>query len=78
MWRQISRLISLSCAVVSSFCSSGLRPRLPLTRPFLPLAAKRWQMSNTPVWLSPTWARLAKGSIQLRWMEGQGEGAIAA
>ena len=27
--------------------------------PFLPLAAKRLQMSNTPVWLSPTWAAIA-------------------
>src|SRR5690348_10256816 len=36
-----------------------LAATLAATRPFLPLASKRWQMSNTPVWLSPTWAPMA-------------------
>ena len=35
-------------------CSSGLRPRGLLTSPFAPSAAKRWQVSITPVRLSPT------------------------
>jgi hypothetical protein len=59
VWRQISSCTSASCAGFSKRCSSGLRPRGLLTSPFAPSAAKRWQISSTPVRLSPTSAAIA-------------------
>jgi len=37
----------------------GAGPRGPLFNPAAPRSAKRWQILNTPVWLSPTWAAIA-------------------
>ena len=56
---RISAWTSASCSSASRLPCPGAGPRALLFSPARPRAAKRLQMSKTPVGVSPTWAAIA-------------------